>query len=82
MTKQAHIYKVSFKEPINGKTDYFYSSLSAIFTNFTSEEIGCKVQRLWNVKIAEDNPYIGKKCTITKERLTRKKIKNAWGDNR
>lgn len=72
MTTQKHIYRLSFKEPIDGKTDYFYGSLSAIFTNFTPEEIGCKVHRLWNLKITEDEPYIGKKCTITKESLTRK----------
>jgi len=73
MTAQKHIYRVSFKEPIDGKTDYFFGGLSAIFTNFTPEEIGCKVQRLWNLKITENNPYIGKKCTISKERLIRKK---------
>ena len=73
MTTQTHyIYKVTFKEPINGKTDYFFGGLSAIFTKFAPEQVGCKVQRLWNVKITEDKPYVGKKCTITKERLTRK----------
>jgi hypothetical protein len=72
MTAQKHIYRVSFKEPIDGKTDYFYGSLSAIFTNFTPEEIGCKVQRLWNIKITGETPYIGRKCTITKEPLRRK----------
>jgi hypothetical protein len=76
MTAQKHIYRVSFKEPIDGKTDYFYGSLSAIFTNFTPEEIGCKVQRLWNIKITEDKPYFGRKCTITKEPLARKKQRN------
>jgi hypothetical protein len=73
MTAQAHIYRVSFKEPIDGKTDWFYCSLSAIFTNFAPEEIGCGVRRLWNLKITENNPYIGRKCTISKEQLIRKK---------
>ncbi|MCL1932836.1 MAG: hypothetical protein FWF53_03340 [Candidatus Azobacteroides sp.] len=76
MTAQKHIYRVSFKEPIDGKTDYFFGGLSAIFTTFAPEQVGCKVTRLWNVKITEDKPYIGKKCTITKESLTRKN-KNA-----
>jgi hypothetical protein len=69
------IYRVSFKEPIDGKADWFYGSLAAIFTNFTPEEIGCGVRRLWNVKITEERPYRGRKCTITKEHLTRKKHK-------
>jgi hypothetical protein len=76
MTAQGHIYRVSLKEPIDGKTDWFYGSLSAIFTNFTPEEIGCGVRRLWNLKITEDNPYIGRKCTISKEPLSRKKQKS------
>jgi hypothetical protein len=73
MTAQKHIYRVSFKEQIDGKNDYFYSSLSAIFTNFTPEQIGCGVRRLWNIKVTEENPYIGRKCTITREPLVRKK---------
>jgi hypothetical protein len=70
---QKHIYRISFKEAISGKTDYFYGSLSAIFTNFAPEQVGCKVERLWNFKITENNPYRGRKCTITKELLIRKK---------
>jgi hypothetical protein len=73
MTAQTHIYRVSFKEPVGGKKDYFFTSLSAIFTNFAPSDIGCRVQRLWNIKITEDKPYIGRKCTITKERIMRKK---------
>jgi hypothetical protein len=64
-----YVYRVSFKELINGQTDYFFGSLSVIFTNFTPEQIGCKVQRLWNIKIAEDNSYNGRKCAISKELL-------------
>jgi len=69
---RGYIYRVSFKETVDGKKDYFYGSLSAIFTDFTPEKIGCKVQRLWNIKITEEKPYIGRKCTITKEPLRRK----------
>lgn len=79
MTKN-YIYKVSFKkapfegegEPA-GKTEFFFGSLSAIYDTFTTNQIGCKVQRLWNCRITEANPYIGKKCTVTKEILKRKK---------
>lgn len=75
-----YIYHVSFKkapfegegEPA-GKTDFFFGSLSAIYDAFSSEQIGCKVQRLWNLKITEETPYLGRKCTITKEILKRKK---------
>ncbi len=75
-----YIYRVSFKEaPFNGegdpagKTEFFFGSLSSIYDMFSNEQIGCKVQRLWNIKITEETPYIGRKCAITKEPLTRKK---------
>lgn len=83
MTKN-YIYRVSFKKPPfegegepAGKTEFFFGSLSAIYDMFSSDEIGCKVQRLWNIKITEENPYIGRKCTITKEVLKRKKQQNS-----
>lgn len=78
MATKNYIYRVSFKkapfegEPA-GKTEFFFGSLSAIYDAFSSLQIGCKVQRLWNIKITEDNPYIGRKCTISKEVLKRKK---------
>lgn len=75
MAAKEHIYRVSFKEAIDGRTDYFYGSLSAIYSNFTPEEIGCKLYQLWRHKVDENNPYIGARCTITKEHLTRKKHK-------
>jgi hypothetical protein len=72
MTTQKHIYRVSFKEPVNGKMDYFFGSLAAIYTEFSPEQIGCKVTRLWNVGVTTNNPYRGKKCTITAESFKRK----------
>jgi hypothetical protein len=73
MGAKMHVYRVSFKEPVNGKTDYIFGSLFAIYDTFTPHQIGCKVQRLWNVKITEENSYIGRKCTISKTVLLRKK---------
>jgi hypothetical protein len=70
--EQLHVYRVSFKKPIDGKTDYFFGSLAAIYTSFSPQEVGCKVTRLWNVKVAAGNPYIGRRCTVSKERIARK----------
>lgn len=61
------MYHVSFNEPVNGKKDYYFSSLSAIYTKLSPEEIGCKVTRLWNLQLTADNPYVGKKCKIAVE---------------
>jgi hypothetical protein len=76
MGTREHVYRVSFKESINGKTDYIFGSLAAIYDTFTPYQIGCKVQRLWNCQITEEKPYKGRKCTITKELLHRKKQGN------
>lgn len=79
-TNQKHIYRVLFKEsPFSGegepagKTEFFFSSLSAIYDIFSAEKIGCKVSRLWNLKITPESPYNGRKCTITKEPISGKK---------
>ncbi|MGL5913711.1 MAG: hypothetical protein ACRCZB_06050 [Bacteroidales bacterium] len=85
MTKQEYIYRVSFKEhPIpqygleyNTQNEFFFTSLSAIYETFTPEQIGCKVERLWNLKITPDKPYIGRKCRIFKSLLASKKQANA-----
>ena len=78
--RQEFIYRVSFKEPpltVDGipaeKNEYFFTSLAAIYDQFSKEDIGCQVSRLWNLKIAPDNPYRGLKCVITKEPVARKR---------
>lgn len=69
------IYKVAFKEPpiqADDRREFFFSSLSAIYDTFTTEQVGCKVTRLWNLGVSQGNPYNGKLCKITKEPLTSK----------
>lgn len=80
MSEREFIYRVSFKEPpvlADGtpadKTDFFFTSLAAIYDQFSKDEIGCQVSRLWNLKITPDNPYRGRKCIITKEPVARKR---------
>mgnify|MGYP001038204811 CR=1 FL=1 len=66
------IYKVRFTEPPlkdDDRTEFFYSSLSAIFEDFTPEQVGCGVRRLWNLQIAQGKPYVGRLCQITREPL-------------
>lgn len=77
MAKQEYIYRVSFNEPpydyCGEKCDFFFGSLSAIYEQFDHNDIGCKVETLWRHKITPDNPYRGRKCTITQEPVIRKK---------
>lgn len=74
MTKSS-IYKVAFKAPPlsdDDRTEFFFTSLSAIFDTFTPDQVGCKVSRLWNIKVSKGQPYIGRLCQITKEEITAK----------
>ncbi len=68
------IYKVSFREsPKNdGRKDFYFTSLAAIYEQFTSEEIGCNVENLWRVGVRVGNPYYGKLCSVTRETIVRK----------
>lgn len=69
------LYKITFKEPIEGKTDFFFGSLSAIYDTFTAEQVGCSVSRLWNIGVSKGTRYSGAKCDITVEELIRKQTK-------
>lgn len=72
-TKEEHIYHVSFKEPRqDGRTEFYFTSLSAIYGQFTREDIGCKVEWLWQLGISDGNRYEGRRCTITREAVYRK----------
>lgn len=74
MTK-ASIYKVTFIEPPlsdDSRTEFYFSSLSAIYDTFTPKQVGCKVSRLWNVGVTQGKPYIGRLCQVTKEEIMTK----------
>lgn len=71
MKKERTIYQLKFR---SGKEHYF-TSLAAIYELFSSEEVGCKVEHLWNLQISENRPYVGKKCSIYKVALyTKRKL--------
>ena len=65
------VYHVEFFKPINGQKDYFFGSLAAIYELFTPEEIGCKVNNLWNKGVSK-KPYTSKTCTISLQPFYRK----------
>jgi hypothetical protein len=67
-----NIYKVSFREPPlagDDRTDFYFTSLSAIFDTLTPEQVGCGVKRLWNLQVSQGKRYEGRLCKITKEPL-------------
>lgn len=76
------IYRVTFKEPPeqSGELDFFFTSLSAIYERFSPEQIGCKVNRLWNIGVSDGNPYTGAKVTVTREPLHTKRQNKAHAE--
>ena len=58
------LYKVEFFEPMNGKIEHYYGSLKAIFVDFTPEQIGCSLSRLYGSNITETNPKATNRCVI------------------
>lgn len=57
----------------DNRADFFYTSLAAIYQQFTDAQIGCKLSNLYNTGVSKGTPYRGKLCTITREPLVRMK---------
>lgn len=78
MIKTSYIYKVEFLEPPyfmshgDTTTDFYFSSLAAIYERFTSKQVGCGVHHLWSLKISDGNVYNGKRCDIRRVELVGK----------
>lgn len=73
------VFKVKFKTPPtegDERTEFFFSSLAAIYDLFTPEQVGCAVSRLWALKVSDGNTYEGRKCTISREEVRRKAQKH------
>lgn len=63
------IYHVSFGDDDN----HYFGSISAIFDQFTPQDLGVSKARLWAYGITEEKPYQNKKCIIRKGVIHRKK---------
>lgn len=68
MSSQSTIYHLEYK----GR-HYYYGSIASIYEDFSREELGVSIHTLWEYKITEDRPYLGKECLIRKGLVRRKK---------
>lgn len=69
---EQNVIKVQFLTPVDGKTEYYFGSISAIYDRFTAEQIGCSKLTLWTHKLALDKPKATHKCIISKHIVSRK----------
>lgn len=73
---KSNIVKVEFFVPVNGVKEYYFGSLAAIYEQFTSEQIGCRLEALWASGIETDKPKATRHCVISKHEIARKKQKS------
>lgn len=70
-TTKSQIVQVHFFEPVEGRTDYYFGSLRAIFTQFTQEQIGASISTLYTARITQTNAKVTNRCRIIKQEVTR-----------
>ena len=63
--------RVQFFEPVDGKTDYYFGSIKAIYTKFHASEIGLTIGSLYGRRLTEESPIVTEKCRITRVEITR-----------
>mgnify|MGYP000901219630 CR=1 FL=1 len=76
--KKVTFYRVVFKSPpiSDGQVEFFFGSLAAIYDVFFPEDIGCKIENLWNKNLSEPGSvWTGSRCSISNHELIRKKTK-------
>ncbi|KUJ56439.1 hypothetical protein [Chryseobacterium aquaticum] len=67
------IYHVKFHEPIDDKNEFFFSSITAIYNNFTAKQIGVAKQTLYQQSLKEGDEYRTKFCIVKKETVLNNK---------
>ncbi len=65
------VVHVELKEPYNGKSNYYFGSIAAIYDTLPSEVVGIRKESLWNT--LHGGEYVGKEATIRQEYLIAKK---------
>lgn len=76
---ESNVTRVRFHEPVDGKTDYYFGSLKAIYLVFTPEEVGCSLTTLYSAKVSRASYKVTDKCVITKCPVVRNK-RGSGGD--
>lgn len=70
--KQKTIYHLKFFDPVDNKTDYYFSSISSVFDRFTVQQVGVAQQTLYQNSLKVGDEYRSKYCVIKKEQLISK----------
>lgn len=73
--KTVNFYRVRFHEApdASGELDFYFGSLAAIYDVFSPEQIGCKIENLWNKNLSSGGSWFGSRSTVTRCEMIRKK---------
>ena len=63
--------RVQFFEPVDGKTDYYFGSIKAIYTMFNAQTIGLTIGSLYSRRLSEEAPVVTEKCRISRVEIRR-----------
>ena len=63
---------VEFFKPMQGSRVWYFGSLAAVYSMFSEEEIGCKVETLYCAGLDHGERKITRHCVIYKEKMYRK----------
>ena len=69
-----YIYVVRFHEPPEGRSErvFYFHSVSAIFSVFSPEEVGCSLSTLHRSKVRRGGRYAGCRCVVERAPVLRK----------
>ena len=76
MASKGRIVKVELFTP-DGRKEYYFGSLKAIYTELTEEEVGCKLETLYGAGLSDGGCYANKRCVIRYVSVARVPQKNA-----
>lgn len=72
MKQQRKVIHVELKQPYNGRRNYYFGSVAAIYDTLPTEIVGIGAGGLWNVFSTGSTKYVGGLATIREGRLLSK----------
>lgn len=74
-TTKGRLVKVTLATPVDGKAEWYFGSLKAIFDELTPEQVGTTLYYIYHYAkfISADNPFITDRATISYVQYSRSK---------
>ncbi len=79
--KQNNVIHVELKEPYQGKKNWYFGSIAAIYEQLPKEVIGAGKEWLWQCLRGKEE-YETKKAVVRRSKVITKQQQNVRSDNR